>query len=165
MNTEQSEIIEQLYLEMHDMLICYARSALEEDGLAEEAVHETFYIACQKPEQLCGSPNPKGWLVQTLKFTIKNMKRSRDSANQILSNYLAMQIREASFSEDKINLAVLYNNVSESEEFQLLKELAVDGRSHLEMAEARGISVSACKKRVQRAKEFLQKKLKNSVTL
>ena len=73
MNTEQSEIIEQLYLEMHDMLICYARSALEEDGLAEEAVHETFYIACQKPEQLCGSPNPKGWLVQTLKFTIKNM--------------------------------------------------------------------------------------------
>jgi len=35
-----------------------------------------------------------------------------------------------------------------------------DGRSHLEMANARGITVSACKKRVQRAKEKLKNKIK-----
>ena len=40
-----------------------------------------------------------------------------------------------------------------------IKEMAIDGRSHLEMATARGITVAACKKRVQRAKETLQKKL------
>ena len=54
--------------------------------------------------------------------------------------------------------------MSDLEEFQLLKEMAVDGKSHLEMAQARGISVNACKKRVQRAKEVLQKKIKSDVT-
>lgn len=159
MNTEQSKLIEQLYLEMHDMLISYALSSLAEESLAEEAVQETFNIACQKPEELCDSPNPRGWVVKTLKFTIQNMKRSRKTAKQLLSNYLATQIMETSFSEDKVSLEIMYENVAELEEFKLIKEMAVDGRSHMEMAEARGISVSACKKRVQRAKELLQKKI------
>jgi len=38
--------------------------------------------------------------------------------------------------------------------------MAVNGRSHKEMAESRGISVNACKKRVQRAKEVLRKKIR-----
>ena len=66
---------------------------------------------------------------------------------------------ELVISQDKVRLEILYENVAGSDEFQLLKEMAVDGRSHLEMAEKRGISVSACKKRVQRAKEYLRKKL------
>ena len=161
MNSEYSEKIEQLYLEMYDMLITYARCSFEEESLAEEAVQETFQIACQKPDKLCESINPKGWLVNTLKFTIRNMKRSRESARQILSSYL---IESIAFSEDKLSLQLMYENVSHTEEFKLIKEMAIDGRSHLEMANARRISVSACKKRVQRAKETLQKKIKQDVT-
>ena len=63
MDKEQSKFIEQLYMEMYDMLITYARCALQEESLAEEAVQETFRIACQKPESLRDSPNPNGWLV------------------------------------------------------------------------------------------------------
>lgn len=161
MNSEYSEKIEQLYLEMYDMLITYARCSFEEESLAEEAVQETFQIACQKPDKLCESINPKGWLVNTLKFTIRNMKRSRESARQILSSYL---IESIAFSEDKLSLQLMYENVSHTEEFKLIKEMAIDGRSHLEMANARGISVSACKKRVQRAKETLREKIKQDVT-
>lgn len=164
MTAEQSTQIEELYLQMFNGMMAYARSSLPEEGLAEEAVQETFRIACQKPDALCTSQNPKGWLIKTLKFTIKNMKRSRESARLLLSEYLAAQIEKAVFSEDKIGLEVLYGNVSDMEEFQLLKEMAVDGKSHLEMAQARGISVSACKKRVQRAKEVLEKKLNIDVT-
>ena len=164
MTAEQSTQIEELYLQMFNGMMAYARSSLPEEGLAEEAVQETFRIACQKPDALCNSQNPKGWLIKTLKFTIQNMKRSRESARLLLSDYLVAQIDKAGFSEDKIGLEVLYGNVSDMEEFQLLKEMAVDGKSHLEMAQARGISVSACKKRVQRAKEVLEKKLNIDVT-
>lgn len=159
MTVEQSRLIEQLYLEMYDMLIIYARCSLEEESLAEEAVQETFQIACQKPASLFESMNPRGWLVNTLKNTIRNVKRSRESARQLLSKYLAVQTKEVAFSEDKVSLEVMYENVADMEEFRLIKEMAVDGRSHLEMAVARGITVAACKKRVQRAKEALQKKL------
>lgn len=164
MNPEHSELIEQLYLEMYDMLISYARCSFEETSLAEEAVQEAFRIACQKPDQLCQSINPKGWLVNTLKFTIRNMKRNRENARQILSTYLIAQNECIAYSEDRLSLQLTYGDVSNSEEFKLIKEMAIDGRSHLEMANARGISVSACKKRVQRAKETLQKKMKQGVT-
>lgn len=158
MTSDQRKRIEEFYLEMYDRLFIYARSALDNESLAEEAIQETFRIVCMKPEELLSSPNPKGWIVNTLKYTIQNMKRSRDKANVLLTQYLAANSSVA-FSEDRISLEVTYENVARSEEFSLIKEMAVDGRSHLEMAQSRGISVAACKKRVQRAKEFLRRKI------
>ena len=72
MDKQHSNYIEALYLEMFELLFSYARSSLENDSLAEEAVQETFRIACLKPSELCASPNPKGWLVNTLKNVIRN---------------------------------------------------------------------------------------------
>ena len=158
MTSDQRKRIEEFYLEMYYRLFIYARSALDNESLAEEAIQETFRIVCMKPEDLLSSPNPKGWIVNTLKYTIQNMKRSRDKANVLLTQYLAANSSVA-FSEDRISLEVTYENVARSEEFSLIKEMAVDGRSHLEMAQSRGISVAACKKRVQRAKEFLRRKI------
>ena len=162
MNPEYGQRIEQLYLEMYDMLYTYARCSFAEESLAEEAVQETFKIACQKPEQLCGSENPKGWLVNTLKFTIRNMKRNRERMQQLLSQ--VEQNEPAAYSEDRLPLELIYEDLSNTEEFKLLVEMAIDGKSHLEMANARGITVDACKKRVQRAKEKLQEKMKQDVT-
>ena len=159
MDTAQQKYIESLYLEMYDKLIIYANCAFPEEGLAEEAVQETFRIACQKPDQICGSENPRGWLVNTLKYTIRNMRRSRSSSQQLLTRYLALQTESITYSVDSVSLEVLYEDMAHSEEFKLVKEMAVDGKSHLQMAEARGITVAACKKRMERAKKLLQKKL------
>ena len=159
MNEEQKHMIENLYLEMFEKMKIYARCSLENEALAEEAVQETFRIACQKPEQLCQSVNPQGWLVQTLKYTISNIQRSRATAQRIVEKYLTTQLGDLAFLEDSLDLRVLYENVADTEEFKLLAEMAIEGRSHLEMAESRGISVSACKKRVQRAKETLRRRI------
>ena len=162
MNSEYSEQIEKLYLEMCEMMVCYARCSFKEESLAEEAVQNTFQIACQKPDQLCESVNPKGWLVNTLKFTIRNMKRSREHTQMLLS--LVEQDESVTYSEDRLPLHLMYEDISDTDDFKLLVEMAIDGRSHLEMATARGISVDACKKRVQRAKEALKKKIRQYVT-
>lgn len=159
MNAEQNRKIEELYREMFDKMKVYACCSLDNEALAEEAVQETFRIACQKPEQLCGSVNPRGWLVQTLKYTIRNIQRNRETAKRIMEKYLMTQIDAFAFSEDRIDFHILYENVADTEELKLLAEMAIEGRSHLEMANSRGISVSACKKRVQRAKETLRKKI------
>jgi len=156
--------IEGLYFEMYDMLMTYARCSFDEESLAEEAVQETFQIACQKPDKLCESLNPKGWLVNTLKYTIRNMKRRREHARQVLSGYLVKQQEDGTYSEDKLCLQLMYEDLAYTEEFKLLKEMVIDGKSHLEMAKARGITVNACKKRVQRAKEILRRKIEKDVT-
>ena len=161
MKVDNSKQIEDLYLEMFDNLKVYARSALESEALAEEAVQETFRIACQKPESVCNCPNPQGWIFIALKNTIRNIQSNRATAKRILEMYLLVEAGQTAFSDDRLSIEVTYENVADTEEFQLLKELAIEGKSHEEMAAARGITVSACKKRVQRAKEKLQKKLKS----
>ena len=160
MDTAYHREIERLYLLMYDKLFVYARSTLSNDSLAEEAVQETFRIACTKPEALCTSANPKGWLVITLKNVISNMRKNRMTASRILTDYISAQVQELAISEDGIRFELLYENIAELEEFKLIKEMAIDGRSQLEMAQSRGISLNACKKRVQRAKEVLRKKIR-----
>ena len=163
MNAEQSRQIEELYLELYHKLMAYACSSIDNISLAEEAVQETFRIACQKPESVCNSDNPQGWIFLTLKNTIRNTRSNQASAKHLLEQYLLTYANEIIFTEHKLSVDVMYENVAELEEFQLLKEMAIDGKSHQEMAEKRGISVNACKKRMQRAKELLQKKLKENL--
>lgn len=153
------EEIERLYLQMFSLLFEYARSTLPNNALAEEAVQETFRIACQKPEALCTSPNPEGWLVNTLKNVICNMERSRNIAKRILRGYFAVHITELTATNDRVGVEILYDDIADTEEFKLLKEMAIDGRSYMEMAESRNISIDTCRKRVQRAKEKLRKKI------
>ena len=89
-----------------------------------------------------------------------NMLNSQATAKRILEKYLVSQFKEFSYSIDSLDLHILYEDVADTEEFKLLTEMAIEGRSHLEMANSRGISVNACKKRVQRAKETLRGKIK-----
>lgn len=154
MDVEYSRRIENLYLDMYERLFTYSRCTFQSDSLAEEAVQETFRIACMKPEALCNSVNPEGWLVVTLKNVIANMQRSRAAASRILTDYVSAQAEELAISEDRVDFAILYEDVAELEEYKLLKEMVLEGKSHLEMAKAHGITVSACKKRVQRQKKF-----------
>ena len=157
MGIEQEKLIEDLYLEMYEKLLTYACCSLEEKPLAEEAVQEAFRIACQKIETLQKSPNPQGWIFHTLRNITRNMKHTRATSNRILAQYLI--VREDACLEDAHSLDAIYGGLAETEEFKLLKEYVIDRRSHYEMAQARGITVSACKKRLQRAKEYLRIKI------
>ena len=153
------ERIGQLYTELYDQFKVYARSSLQNESLAEEAIQETFRIACQKPEALFDCSSPQGWLYITLKYTIQNMKHTRATAKRVVEFYLLDQAKDFAVHEDAISLKIQYADIADTEDFKLLCEFAVEGRSHAEMAQARGISISACKKRLQRAKEYLKKKL------
>ena len=150
--------IEDLYRKMYCPLFEYARSTLPNDSLAEEAVQDTFRVACQKPEALWESPNPEGWLVKTLKNVIYNTVSSRTMALRLLKDYIHLRVSEISASGDLEEIEIQYGDIAESEELKLLKEMALEGKSYLEMAQERGISVVACRKRMQRAREFLRKK-------
>ena len=158
MTAEEHKYIEKIYLELYDFLLSYAISFLKDPDVAEEALQETFRVVCTKPEEMLSSPNPKGWIIKTLKNTMFNIRRTRANGTRLLADYAACN-QDSACSQDQLPLEVTYENVARTEEFQLLKEMAVDGSSHQEMARKRGISVNACKKRVQRAKELLRRKI------
>ncbi len=112
MDAEYRKKIEDLYLQMYPMLFEYARSSMNSDALAEEAVQDTFTIACQKVEMLISSPNPKGWLVNTLKNVIRNTLRNQNTARKILQDYCAVHSRELTTAEDQHKLELIYGNLT-----------------------------------------------------
>ena len=58
-----------------------------------------------------------------------------------------------------MSFELMYEDIADLEELKLLKEMTYDGLSQKQMADARGITLNALKKRVQRAKETLRNKI------
>lgn len=150
--------IERLYKEMYPALYAYALRVLQNPALAEEAIQEAFCIACAKQGQLLSNPKPQGWIMMTLKHVMQNMLRTQQKLQRMLS--LSDGEELPADKPDLLNVDLLFGNVADSEDFQLLKRVALEQCTMSELAQELGISVEACKKRVQRARKRLQKKLK-----
>ena len=86
-------------------------------------------------------------------------KRQRAKLNMLAVISLNSEESELLATYDEIDIDVLYGDEAKREDFQIFKMVAVEGRSMRETADEFGISIEACKKRVQRIKKRLQKKL------
>lgn len=147
-----------MYREMYPTLYAYALRILKDHALAEEAIQDTFCIACAKREQALSNPKPRGWLMLTLKHVMQNMLRAQRKVQRLL--FLTAGEEQPAEAPELLDVDVLFGDVSDSEDFRLLKRIALDQCTIVELAQDLGISVEACKKRVQRARKRLQKKLK-----
>lgn len=161
MTKQQNDEIDKLYKELFNSLLGYAQSCLHNEALAEEAVQDTFHIACMKPDELLASSNPRGWIRKTLKNVIRNTWRKQETAKRVLADYYEQQAQMLRQSEDAIDFDVLYQNVAGTEELRIVREMALGGKTYEEMSAEQGTTLGAVRKRIQRAKEFLRKKLKN----
>ena len=159
MKPEEKELIDRLYFEMYDSLVGYANSYLNDQHRAEELTQEVFVSAVQKPEALINSPNPKGWLYKTMWNMVQNNSRVTLRQMKLIAEYLSVNGKEVTVSIDQPDLKLKYGKLAETEEFKLIYDMAVLGKSQQEMAVERGITVVNCKKRAERAKKFLRRKL------
>ena len=159
MSREQGQYIERLYKDMYDSLYSYAYGTLKNTHLSEEAVQETFQIACGKPTDLMSSKNPKGWLMNALKNVLRNTLRKRATLEKYIAEAESANIDLIAGPAPGSNVDLMYSDMVTEAEFQLLKWVAIDQYTMLEAAETLGITVEACKKRVQRAGKKLRRKL------
>lgn len=157
LNGNQQRTIEELYKQMYYPLSAYAQSTLNDRSLAEEAVQDTFRVACAKANDFLSSPNPRGWLLNTLKYVIKNTVRSRAYLNNMIVSTLDFDENIIFEDMDAPDIDFLYSDLVDSEDYKLLKKIVLDKYSMLEASQELGISVETCKKRVQRAKKKLKK--------
>ena len=169
MNKKQDELIERLFKTMYNRLLDYAANALKDNALAEEAVQDTFRIACAKVGDLITSDNPHGWLMNTLKNAIRNIRKSRARNNKLQLLLLTKLTQEGGqlIAEDDyaaLEADMEYMQAIGAKNHNLIKKVVLQGYTIVEVSEELGISAEACKKRVQRAKamlkEYLEKDLK-----
>lgn len=159
MNAEQKEFIKDLYHTLYQFLVRYADSSLNNLALAEEAVQEAFAIACSKPDDVCNSPNPKGWLVNTTMFVVKNIESRQRTARKVIADLPEYRPELMAAPEQALDVRLQYGDIADTKEFKLVYAMAVEGKSIIELADELHISVDACKKRAERARKYLQKRI------
>ena len=149
--------VETLYRRMFHTLYAYALRGMSDPSLAEEAVQDTFRVACEREDKLFASDNPEGWLMNVLKNVIRSTRRERA---RLAETVLEVLDETGGAADVELDLDPLYGDLSDSEDFRLLKRIALDRCTILEAAEEMGIPLETCKKRVQRARKRLQKRLR-----
>lgn len=156
-------MIEELYKKMFLKLFAYALGVLNDRSLAEEAVQDTFRIACTKACELDSSENRQGWLLNTLKNVIRNMRKSQARAARLLTS-VEFDEKIMGIEDDSVDPEILYEGLINKDDYKLLKMIALEGYSMLEVSRYLGISLEACKKRFQRAKQRLRDQLEGETT-
>ncbi len=159
LNQEQESWVEQLYQEVYSSLLSYAQCALNDDPLAEEAVQDTFRIACSKVEELMRSANPAGWMMNALKHVIQNIRRRRARMNKLVVTALSVDQITIPPQTGGVELGLACKQALGEDDYKLLKMVAIDHHTMLETANEFGISVETCRKRLLRAKKKLKKAL------
>lgn len=156
-DVEREAHFEALYLELYHKLLGYAARGLEGNlDLAEEAVQDTFRIFWVKYDQATASPNVRGWIVNTLKGEILNIRRTRARMSN-LEVQLSTTPQVEAVARDEHGLDVEYSDLQHDPDYRLLCEFALEQQTVKELAQSRGITIAACKKRLERARKRLKK--------
>lgn len=162
MNSMSDDDFNKIYNQYFRQLYIYALEILRNPSLAEEIVQETYLIAWIKYDKLKCSPNPGGWLMNTLKYTIRNMLRqTKEFAVPHLPLDEAIFIAdEHDIISDKlfeIELDKACAKILSKTDYLILHKVALEGYTCVEVATMMGKKVSTCQKRYQRILKRLEK--------
>ena len=160
MTAEQDKLLTERYQAKRKFLLEYAEGSLHNYALSEEAVQQTFEIACRKIDDFCNSPNPDGWLTKTLSFVIRNIESRRRSERRVITTTADYRPDLVAAPEEPVSLRVTYGSLVNTPQLCLIYESEVLGRTYKEIAKDLGITESTCKKRAERARKYLEKKLR-----
>lgn len=143
------EALDSLYKANYKCLYQIALNAVHNPDNAMDLVQETFKIACEKSNECLSSPNPHGWLVIAIGHVIGNYIQKQPN----IMKYIVPLADWDQPTEMLISVAKKYEGLIESETLSLLIWVYCQERPYQEIADKLDISLSACKKRIQRAKE------------
>lgn len=158
LSEREQQVIESLYKQMYKRLFSYAFSIFRDKPLAEEAVQDTFQIACLKVASLETSPNPKGWLMKTLKYVMNNIRQRQTTREAfVVSDREFDENIAATPQQMSIETEVSFMDVLGEADYKMLKRVVLKQATIHEAALELDISDEACSKRIQRSKAKLRK--------
>ena len=144
----EDEFLKGIYRDLYKFLTKLAEDKLYDGQNAEDIVQETFITASINVKKLMQSENPRGWLVNTLKYKAARENRARMRFYQVFQEvdiYDMLVAREDAYDFE-------FFDILGKPEYKVLRLIIVDGYDAKEAAVLLGISYEACRKRIQTAK-------------
>lgn len=162
LNKEQQQFIAEQYHKLYKMLFIYANNIVKNRETAEDLVQKAFLAACKDKaiENFMSSANPRGWIVENLKYQIRNYIRSEQRSPEIIS-YDGDEILYNSelMGKNEEYFDLMYSDILSRDDLEIIKMVSIQGYKAKDVAEKLGISLDASNKRIERAKSRLRKAL------
>lgn len=159
---DQEAFFEAFYKEHFRELKARAYSHTHDWDRAQYVVQDAFYIAVSKADVFMNSPNPLGWMKRTVDYVAKNEVRARKRQLQL---FMSMEevwkepAVEDPYHKEEFGILDQCETLLSPQDLKLLKRIVLDKVSYLEAADELGITMWACRKRVQRMTKGLREKL------
>ena len=160
MTAEQDQFFTTIYKERRKPLLEYAESALGNHAMAEDAVQQAFEIGLRKIEDFQNCPKPEGWIFKSVRFVVGNMKSRLRTERRVIAFMDDYRPDLVAAPADPLPLRAHFGDLVDLPQFRIVYEMEIQGRTLAEIAKKLGISEAACKKRAERARKDLQKKLR-----
>ncbi len=160
MTADQDQFFTKIYKERRKLLLMYAENRLGNHAMAEDAVQQAFEIGWRKIKDFQNSPNPPGWILKAVKFVVNNMKSRQRTEHRVIAIMDDYRPDLVAAPADPLPLRVHFGELLDTPQFRIVYEMEIQGRTLAEIAKDLGISETACKKRAERARKNLQKKLR-----
>lgn len=168
---EQDEFFTALYRKYFNQVKIYALGLISDPHRAEEIAQDTFHTAMEKIGDVMDAEEPIKWLKKTAKYKIQNERRTQQ---RYLNRFLSLDAPEAPevASPASVELTVIAQEEEETrvsitetvqqtltqEEVALLRRVALEHATLLEVAQELGINLWTCQKRIQRIRGKLSEK-------
>lgn len=144
--SREKDFFAQMYMDNYGAMLKYAAAALKNEEQAQDVVQQAFLIAYERLDNLVDSPQPRGWLFSALKNVIGNYFKKKERLEKLVEE-------TEGHATDEEDVFLKYRGAISDNDLKLLIDIYCDGVSYAEAARERNISLSALKKRVQRASE------------
>ena len=156
LSKKEQDLIAEAYSEYRNHLMDYVEQFDFSPDVAENLVQDAFLAVVESPEKFLRCENRIGWLTSILRNCMGHLKREIQYMLQ-LQEKLERQFSES--QESEFSLETLYSGSVSKADLELLVLYYVEKRPCEELCAKYGIGESACRKRVQRAKERFCKRM------
>ena len=160
MKQSKQEVIAQYYAQHAKKMICFARKGLGNKADAEVAVQETFLTALNRYDKFSESPNPEGWLYNTLRNMIRRQQHERAVITSILCPY---DDGTEIIHKDVQSPYFLYQGIIDDQDLKLLIDFYGHKLEMNDIAEGLGITPNAARVRLHRAKKRFLEAIKSQL--
>lgn len=160
MTREQIDFLDALAEKEQSRLAQIAFRRIGDADLAKDMVQEVMLTACRKIDEVYHHQNPVGWLRKTLNHIIaRELHRAYHAAEVPLIEEVPSRNNTTDLSMENY----LPPGLTEQEQTLLLWRIREE-RTYAEIAELRGITLTACRKQMSRAVEKCRRLMREDLT-
>lgn len=149
----RQEDLDRLYRKYKPELMQFVAASVQDEDVAEDIVHETFYVAIRRYDTFCEHPEPIGWLYKVAKFKIKEYYRRLKSPEE---PYVEEVQDEKATSEEgysKAEMEIVICETLTDEELLRFRRYYVWGETPAEIAAKEHITENNLRVRLSRLKQ------------